>query len=200
MSPRASTSGWPGRVRSRSTVTRPARSSSAPQASASFVARLDAVTPAAQITVRAGTRSLDPSFASMVTASPSMSTTVWLVRGVTPSFLSERSARADSDGAKLPSTRSAVSTSRIRPVLGSIALKSPRRVSRAISAIWPAISTPVGPAPTTTKVSQPVRRAGSGSSSAPSKALRMRRRTSSALSSDFTSGACSAHSSWPKYE
>src|SRR5215207_8098200 len=35
MSPSARTSGWPGRVRSGSTVTRPARSSSAPDSSAS---------------------------------------------------------------------------------------------------------------------------------------------------------------------
>ena len=43
MSPSASTSGWPGRVRSGSTATRPARSSSAPVSSPSWAARPDAV-------------------------------------------------------------------------------------------------------------------------------------------------------------
>ena len=52
---------------------------------------------------------------------------------------------------------------------GSIARKSLRSVSCASSAIWPAISTPVGPAPTTTNVSQRGRRAGSASASAASK-------------------------------
>ena len=73
-------------------------------------------------------------------------------------------------------------------------------MSRASSAIWPAISTPVGPAPTITNVSQAARRSGSCSISAASKAARMWLRTISALSSDLTSFACSLHSSWPKYE
>ena len=79
-------------------------------------------------------------------------------------------------------------------------VKSRLSVSRASSAIWPAISTPVGPAPTTTKVSQAARRCGSASISAASNALRIRDRVASALSSDFTSGAAARHSSWPKYE
>ena len=51
MSPTTNTSGWPGRVRSGSTEMRPARSSSAPVASASIVPSGDACTPAAQMTV-----------------------------------------------------------------------------------------------------------------------------------------------------
>ena len=81
---------------------------------------------------------------------------------------------------------------------GSIVRKSRGSVSRASSAIWPAISTPVGPAPTTANVSHFARFSGSGSISAASNAARIRRRTSSARSSDFTSGARSAHSGWPK--
>jgi hypothetical protein len=73
-------------------------------------------------------------------------------------------------------------------------------VSRASSAICPAISTPVGPAPTTTKVSHPRRRSASDSISAASNALSICARTASALSSDFTSGATPRQSSWPKYE
>ena len=49
MSPSANTSGCPGRVRSGSTVSRPARSSSRPAALASVAASSEAVTPAAQI-------------------------------------------------------------------------------------------------------------------------------------------------------
>ena len=48
------------------------------------------------------------------------------------------------------------------PSRGSTVRKSRRRVSRASSAIWPAISTPVGPAPTTTNVSQARRAVGVG--------------------------------------
>jgi hypothetical protein len=88
----------------------------------------------------------------------------------------------------------------MRPVRGSISRKSPGSVSRASSAICPAISTPVGPAPTTTNVSHGARRSGSDSFSAASNALRMRPRTVSALSSDLTSAAYRLHSSWPKYE
>ena len=64
---------------------------------------------------------------------------------MTPSSWSERAARSESDGGNDVSTRSAVSTSSTRHSRGSIARKSPRSVSRASSAIWPAISTPVGP-------------------------------------------------------
>src|SRR5438876_1050792 len=56
MSPSANTSGWPLIVRSGSTVTRPARSSSAPLCAASLAAIEEAVTPAAQMTVRVGIR------------------------------------------------------------------------------------------------------------------------------------------------
>ena len=57
------------------------------------------------------------------------------------------------------------------------------------SAIWPAISTPVGPAPTTTKVSARSASAGVRASSASSKAPKMRPRSSSASSIDFIPGA-----------
>ena len=149
------------------------------------------------MTVFAGMRSVVPC-ASTVTLSSSMSTTVWLSSGVTPRCSSERDAFSESDGGKVVSTRSAISTSSTRPARGSITRKSRRSVSRASSPIWPAISTPVGPAPTTTKVSQARRRSSSVSSSAASKALRICARTASALSSDFTSWAYSSHSSWPK--
>ena len=156
------------------------------------------MTPAAQITVFAGMRSVAPPCASTVTLSSSMSTTVWPSSGVTPRCSSARAAFADSDCGKVVRTRSAISTRSTRPARGSITRKSRRSVSRASSPIWPAISTPVGPAPTTTKVSQARRLSSSVSSSAASKALRIWARTASALSNDFTSWANSFQSSCPK--
>ena len=69
---------------------------------------------------------------------------------------------------------------------------SPRRES---SAIWPAISTPVAPPPTTTKVSHARRASGSSSFSAISKAPKIRPRSSSASSIVFMPGANRANSS-----
>jgi len=69
---------------------------------------------------------------------------------------------------------------------------------RAISAIAPDISTPVGPAPTTTKVSSARRAASSRSCSAASKARRKRRRISVASSTVFSPGAIGSHSGCPK--
>ncbi len=104
MSPSANTSGWPGSVRSGSTVIRPARSSSAPVSSPSLVASSEAVTPAAQITVRARTRSVPPPGLSTVTPPASTPVTTWPRSGVTPSRSSECVAFAESDGGKLVST------------------------------------------------------------------------------------------------
>jgi hypothetical protein len=66
------------------------------------------------------------------------------------------------------------------------------------SAIWPAISTPVGPPPTTTKESHARRSSGSVTTSAASKAPKIRPRSSSASSIDFMPGAQSLNSSCPK--
>lgn len=68
--------GVAGKGRSGSTVTLPARSTSAPDSSPSWDATLDASTPGAQIAVRVGMRSVEPSGAATVTDSSSMSTTV----------------------------------------------------------------------------------------------------------------------------
>jgi hypothetical protein len=65
-------------------------------------------------------------------------------------------------------------------------------------AICPAISTPVGPPPTTTNVIAARCASRSRQSSARSKAPSSLDRTASALSSDFTSPAISAHSGLPK--
>ena len=137
MSPSATTSGWPGTVRSASTTSRPARSSPPPPACAEAPARLDGVTPAAQITVRAACCSKPPSGVRIVTAPSSISVTVCSSSGVTPRAL-ERAGRArrqrpreagqDAPAGSTSSTRAAAETARWKS----------RRVSRAISAIWPA--------------------------------------------------------------
>ena len=174
MSPSASTSGCPGpRGRARH-VRRPARSTSTPARSASIRASGEAFTPAAQMTVRVGMRSVALVGARCtVTLSSSTPTTDSPSRPVTPRLSSERSALADRlsrEGRQDAVERLDEQDARRR--CGSKSRKSPR-MSRAISAIWPAISTPVGPAPTTTKVSSAAWRSGSGSSSAASKASRI---------------------------
>ena len=126
-----------------------------------------------------------------------MPVTMWLTSGVTPKFSSELNALADSFSGNAASTRSPASTRSTRVRLVSKLRKS-FWVSRAISAICPAISTPVGPAPTTTKVSWRSRSASVSATSAVSKARRICARMCSAPSSDFSSAACSCHSGWPK--
>ena len=113
------------------------------------------MTPAAQTTTRLAMRSDVSVPPSSVTPAPSIPITVRPAGPSRRGARSDRSAFADSEGGKLVSTRSATSMSRMpRPARGSMLRKSSRSVSRASSAIWPAISTPVGPAPTTTNVSQ----------------------------------------------
>ena len=170
MSPSTKTSGCPGSCRCPSTVTRPARSTSAPAARASSDASGEALTPAAQITVRAPTSLRSPPAAAIATVSGPTSTTVWPVSGVTPSRSSACAALRESEAGKAGSMWSVDSTSRTRDARVSIERKSRRSVSCASSAIWPAISTPVGPPPTTTNVSHACRRSSSGSTSAASNA------------------------------
>jgi hypothetical protein len=68
----------------------------------------------------------------------------------------------------------------------------------ASSAICPASSTPVGPAPTIANVIHASRSTGSDPCSASSNAPRIRLRSRFASSSVFIPGASWAHSSWPK--
>ena len=116
MSPSASTSGWPGSVRSGPTVTRPAAvdlDARTPRR-ASRPAR-DAVTPAAQITVRVvdalglAVRVADRDRLRRRRRRPCGPTS-----GVTPSCSSAAPPSRESDSGKLVSTRSAASTSRTR--------------------------------------------------------------------------------------
>src|ERR1039458_1943477 len=145
-------SGWPGTVRSGSTITRPARSSGAPVRWETIFPNSEASTPAAHSTVFAGMRSTE-SPVRTVTPARSKPVTVEWVRARTPRSDRARSAAADRSGGKDGSTRSAPSTSRMVASAGLMLRKSCRSVSLAISPSAPASSTPVGPAPTIANVS-----------------------------------------------
>ena len=203
MSPSASTSGWPGSVRSGSTAIRPARSSSAPVSSAEL--RRPGPTrrrrrprsrcaPAMRSVAAVGR--LDRDRVARRCRRPCRPSS-----GVTPSRSSERGrlarqrrrearehavGRLDEQDARRRAGRSSGSRAaacrgRARRSARPSRRRSARRRRRRTSA-------------------RPARRSASVSSSAASNALRMRPRIASALSSDFTSGARSRHSSWPKYE
>ena len=118
----------------------------------------------------------------------------------TPIFSSRACAFLPSFSPIGGSTAGAASSRITRALVESMCRNAPLRVWSESSAICPAISTPVGPAPTTMKVSSFSRRAGSLDRSACSKAPRMRPRSSSASSMDFMPGANSAKWSLPKYD
>ncbi len=198
-SPTTKISGWPGIVRSGSTMTRPDRSVWAPVASATVRAKRAVRMPAAQRTVRAGIHSSAPSGSVTRTPVSSRSMTRVPVRTSTPSRSSWRWADAERSGGYGGRTRSIASTRMIFASPERIDRKSRRSVSCAISPSAPASSTPVGPPPTSTKVIHARRSAGSASRSAASKAIRIRRRISVASSSVLSPGAIAAHSGWLKY-
>ena len=88
--------------------------------------------------------------------------------------------------------------STMRELRGSIRRKSCCKVRRATSAIAPAISTPVAPPPTITKVRRRARSAASSTTSARSKASRNRRLISVASAMCLRPGANGSQSSRPK--
>ena len=115
-----------------------------------------------------------------------------------PSLVSEARAALDRDSGMARKTRSPGSTNRIRVLLGSSCLKSFLSAERISSDTAPAISQPLGPAPTITTVCRNCRAFGSGVCSACSMAISSRRRISSACSRIFIGGAKVRHGSWPK--
>jgi len=121
-------------------------------------------------------------------------------RTSTPILVSRSTARPPSFSPKAPSTAGAASSRITRASVGSIRRKSRLRVRLASSEICPAISTPVGPAPTTTKVIRRSTSAGVEASSASSKEPKMRPRSSSASSIDFIPGAWRANWSLPNQD
>jgi len=128
----------------------------------------------------------------------SMAVTRALSRTCTPSFCNCSRARWLSDSGMACSTRGPPSISSTSALLGSMRRNSPSSVWRAISASVPAISTPVGPAPITAKVSSARRRTGSVSTSAASKLTSTRRRISKASARVFRPGAIGSQASLPK--
>ena len=88
--------------------------------------------------------------------------TGWPVRTSTPSRSRSRRAASRSRSGRRSGPAGPASISRIRAELGSKCRKSRASDWREISASAPAISTPVGPPPMTTKVSSARRRVGVG--------------------------------------
>ena len=129
-----------------------------------------------------------------LTVRPLRSTSVTIASSwiSTPIFSSRAAAFLPSFSPIGGSTCGAASSRITRALVVSMWRNAPLRVWSASSAICPAISTPVGPAPTTVKVSSFSRRLGSLDRSACSNAPRMRPRSSSASSIDFIPGANSA--------
>ncbi len=197
-SPTTLISGWPGRLRSGSTFTRPARSHSAPVAAASMRPSGEAATPAAHTMHLLAMRRAVPSGPLISRPSPSMRVTIASTCTFTPRCSSCSLARWLSFSGMACSTRGPPSSSSTSASAGTMRRNSPASVWRAISASVPAISTPVGPPPITTKVSRARRRTGSLSSSASSKASSTRRRISKASASVFRPGASAAQASLPK--
>ena len=147
MSPSAITSGWPGSVRSGSTAMRPARSSSAPVSSASCAgqSRRGHARGPDRPSARRCARSRRPASAT-VTASASMPTTVRvehrrdaepLERALAPCATATAGSREHAVG-RLDEQDARRGAGRSR---GSRAAACRGRAR----AIWPAISTPVGP-------------------------------------------------------
>ena len=155
----------------------PARSDVAPSTSATRRANGTASTPAVHSTVRAAYSSAGPpAFGVTVTPSRRTSVTCTPMCSSTPSFSRIVAALSVRSGAKLLSTQSPPSKSSTRASSGSMLWNSLARARVAISRIWPASSTPVGPPPATAKVSHPSRSGPGGSVSAISNAPNSRRR------------------------
>ena len=119
---------------------------------------------------------------------------------MTPSFSSDRSALPDSAGENVVRTRSAASISRIRAERGSIARKSPSKcVARELGDL--AGDLDAGRAGADDGEGQPLGAGvGVGLGLGGLERAQDWLRTTSALSSDFTSAANSLQSSCPKYE
>ena len=133
-------------------------------------------------------------------ATPRSSTCVTGVPSITSTpirFNFFRVLRA-SDSGKVASILGAASIRIMRAEFVSICRKSEASALCASSAIAPAISTPVGPAPTSTNVSSSCTFCGSVSISAASKASKMSRRIDVASIIDFSPGASCSHSGCPK--
>ncbi len=115
-----------------------------------------------------------------------------------PSQRRSCSARAESFSGNVFSTRRLESSSTIRACEVSTDRYSDCRSRCESSASCPAISTPVGPAPTIANVIQASRSGSVSAASASSNAPRIIERNRLASSTDFIPGASTAQSSRPK--
>ena len=115
-----------------------------------------------------------------------------------PSHRRSLSARRDSVSGNVFSTRRLESRSTIRACDVSTDRYSVCRMRWASSATCPAISTPVGPAPTIANVIHASRSSAVSAASASSNAPRIMLRSRLASSTDFMPGASTAQSSRPK--
>ena len=199
MSPTTNTSGCSGSVQSGSTSTCPARSVPAPVASASIAPSGEACTPADHTFVWQATRS-SPFGPWTTIASGLTSVTRHCIRSSTPVRSISFAAFAHSSWPNVASGSFPPSNSSTCALAGSIRRKFCLSARLESSAICPAISTPVGPAPITANVSHSRWISGSSSISAISKAPKMRARSSRASSTVFIPGAKRPNSSCPKYE
>ena len=140
---------------------------------------------------------IEPSDVSAL--NPLSSTSVTRVSSITSTPSSWRScfARSAKSSGNAIKTLGAKSSRMIRALFVSIDRKS-FRTDLAISASAPAISTPVGPAPTMANVKAARCATGSLSNSACSKARRKRARTSTASSIVLSPGAYRFQASFPK--
>ncbi len=162
-------------------------------------ARGEACTPAAQTTVCVAMRSM-PVGDSTSMPSPSMLVTRVPVRTWTPMRSSAVLGFQGQAITERPEDLLVGFDEEHDSALGSIARKSFASVRRASSAICPATSHPVGPPPTTAKVSHLRRSASDGADSASSNAAKIRRRRLRASSIVFIGSEWLANSSRPKYE
>ena len=189
MSPRTNTSGWPGSVQSGCDDDAPGAIERRPGRFATALRR--AATPARPRPTAPCASGSAPASPSRVSVTPCASTpvTVAPVNGVTPSRSSSAAAAWPTDRVvgRQDAVRRLDEQDRGRRRVD--AAEVCRSVWLAISASAPASSTPVGPPPTTTNVSQRLHAVGSASRSAASKARSTRRRISVASSIVFSPGA-----------
>ena len=184
--------------RSGPTRIRPVRSRLAPVAAATAAHTGAASTPAVHSTVPAVCRVTAPSAPRTSTPSRSTLVTMECMCCSTPSRRSAAAALPDNSGPNEASGALPPSSSSTRASAGVMCRYSALSVLVASSRIWPASSTPVGPAPTRAKVSQRARSSWVGAVSAISNAPNTRRRMVSASAIVFIPGATRANSSWPK--
>ena len=157
----------------------------------------DACTPAAQITVRASIRSV-PAGLCTTTDSSSTDVTRTPMRSSTPIAPSSREAISDSRSPKWLSGSWPASSSNTRTLVGSMRRKLVPSARWASSRICPAISTPVGPAPTIADGQPAGLLLGISLSSAISSACSSCAAQAQRVREGLHAGAWVASSSWPK--